>query len=176
MNAKTKSNSVVTHEYDALNNSITFKVRDAGQFEMFISSMHADVIQRATLHGLIQRISDKAAMERNPETGQPASPVDKMARMKALADHYASGSPDWSTRVAADGVTSSGITYEAIAKVKGCTIPEAQTMVAARAAKTGAEVKTVLANLRGNAEVIRAMAEIKAGRAPKIDTSLEDLG
>lgn len=176
MNAKTKSNSVVTHTL--AESILTFSVREAGTFTINMKALHPDILARAAIHGLIQRISDKAAMERNPETGQPASPADKMARMKALADHYASGSAEWSMRTG-DGSGAGaalGLTYEAIAKVKGCTIPEAQTMVAARAAKTGAEVKTVLANLRGNAEIIRAMAEIKVARAPKIDTSLEDLG
>ena len=173
MNTKVKSNSVITHTLAG--NVITFSVLGAGSFEVNMATMHADILQRAAVHGMIQRIADKAALGRDPETGKSATPADKFARMKELADHYMSGSAEWSMRGTA-GEPNVGVTYEAIAKVKGYSSPDiAREKVAARAESRGIEVKAVLAELRQNAEIIRAIADIKASRVAHVDTGLDDL-
>lgn len=61
----------------------------------------AEVRARAMIHGFTQRISDGAALSRDTATGLPATPEAKHARMKALADHYMSGTTEWALRVAA---------------------------------------------------------------------------
>lgn len=51
---------------------------------------------RAMRHGFIQKVSDRAALDRNKTTGQAATPAEKLTAMKSLVDHLASGSEDWS--------------------------------------------------------------------------------
>jgi len=97
---KTKSNAVVTHSIAS--GVITFNVRDAGTFTLDTAALSPVVRERAMLHGLIQRISDRAAIPRDTETGKSATPAQKLDAMKALADFYATGTDDWSpTRAAA---------------------------------------------------------------------------
>jgi len=52
----------------------------------------------AMLYGFRQRIGDKAAMSRNPETGEAASPREKFLAMKAMAEHYEAGGEEWNLR------------------------------------------------------------------------------
>lgn len=101
--AKERSNSVITTQVDAHSRTITFNVKNApgtGMLVLHLNNVHAANLDYAAFHGFKQRISDAAAIERNSETGLPASPGDKLAAMTALVEHYESGSPDWATRVA----------------------------------------------------------------------------
>lgn len=173
MNDKRKSNSVVTHSLDG--QILNFTVKDAGTFSLDMSRLHADVLARAAVHGLIQRISDRAAIERDTETGLPATPQAKMARMRALADHYMSGSPEWSTRAAASGASSESITIEALAKWKGKDTASVRAWAEAKAISEGIETKALLATLAKVPEVILAAATIRANRAGSVDVSLEGL-
>lgn len=98
MQTKAKSNSVITHaleRYEGGQTLIVFKVKDAGEIRLDMAKLNPAVIERAAIHGLIQRISDAAAISRNPETGLPASVLDKGAAMSALIDHYHSGTAEW---------------------------------------------------------------------------------
>ena len=114
---KKRTNAVVTH---ALQNptSILFKVEgvttteenpNAGELRLDMTRLHAEVLARATQHGLVQRISDRAAISRNTETGKPATADEKWAAMKELVDHYESGSADWGMRATRSGTTGAGV-------------------------------------------------------------------
>lgn len=93
MQTKPKANSVITHTL--VGNVITFNVKDAGAITLDMNRLDAAIINRATVHGLIQRISDQAALSRDIETGKPASPVDKLNAMTELVDYYHSGTNEW---------------------------------------------------------------------------------
>lgn len=101
MQLKPKSNSVITHAIAG--NVITFTVKDAGEVKLDLGKMHTDLVgvwdgqspPRATVHGMVQRIADAAAISRNVETGLPATPMDKLNAMRGLVDHYNSGSAEW---------------------------------------------------------------------------------
>lgn len=93
MNAKAKSNSVITTQVDG--NVIIFKVKDTGEAMLDVTKISPQVSQRAMLHGLIQRVSDRAAISRNAETGLPASPVDKLSAMRGLCEFYETGTEQW---------------------------------------------------------------------------------
>ena len=172
MNSKVKSNSVVTHSIEG--GAIKFTVRDAGEFTLDVTALHADIRARAAIHGLVQRISDKAALGFNKEANRYATPAEKFAAMKALADHYTSGSAEWSVRAAGERDTS-GLTIQAIANVKGVDAAAARAMVERLAEKAGKEVKTILAELRNAEKVGAEIARIKAANAPATDISLDDL-
>ena len=108
-----KSNSTIsiTHEGDAL----TFAVRDAGTLTLNLSRVSAAVRAMATIHGFKQRIADAAAIPRDTATGKPASPADKFAAMRALVEHYESGSEEWSIRKSGGGGQSTGLLRRAMA-------------------------------------------------------------
>ena len=94
MITKAKSNSVITHKLE--NNVITFTVRDAGEFTLDMGKLSTAVRDRAAVHGMIQRISDRAAISRDEKTGLSATPESKLAAMQNLADFYMTGTEDWS--------------------------------------------------------------------------------
>lgn len=122
MQTKPKSNAVITHE--VAENVITFHVKQAGTVVFNLDAVSPANRKRAAIHGFIQRVSDGAAMSRNPETGQPAAPIDKMARMQAIVDHYQSGSPNWSmrreNRVGAEG----GLLFRALMRLYPTKTPD----------------------------------------------------
>jgi len=49
------------------------------------------------VHGLVQRIQDRAAISRDPKTGKAAPPAEKLAAMKELVDYYNSGATEWNS-------------------------------------------------------------------------------
>lgn len=94
MQTKQKSNSVITHRVDGP--VIVFSVIGVGEIELNTENLHTDVAARAAIHGMIQRISDAAAIPRDPETGKSATPQEKYDAMAALVAHYESGTAEWS--------------------------------------------------------------------------------
>lgn len=98
--AKERSNSVITTEVNASIGTLVFNVKGAGTLTLHMERVSEQNRSYAALHGFKQRISDAAAIERNSETGLAVSPAAKLAAMKALVEHYESGSPEWATRVA----------------------------------------------------------------------------
>lgn len=170
-----KSNQVITTTVTG--STITFNVRDTGQVVLDLSTIHPDVLQRAALHGMIQRISDRAAIGRNPETGKPASPAEKLAAMQALAAHYAAGSADWSPARSEGGGNEGGITLRALARVQGVEVDVMRARVAEQAEKRGITPKAYLARVAGAEAVVRAIAAIRAesGDAGQADAMLDEL-
>src|SRR5882724_5922749 len=102
--AKVKSNAVVTYGRDESTGEHLFSVVGAGTIRFNLGLVSDANKARATIFGFRQRIVDAAAMSRNPANGQPATPAAKEAAMRRLADHYMSGSDDWSpARVPTEG-------------------------------------------------------------------------
>lgn len=124
MNTKAKSNSVITHVVGELYRdergrycrAITFNVLGAGSIAMKMDKLADEVIERAAVHGMIQRISDAAAISRNPETGKPATAQEKYDAMARLVNHYESGSAEW--RIAGGGgVARSSVLLDAMVQL-----------------------------------------------------------
>lgn len=94
MQSKKRENSVVTTRLTD-DGRIVFNVLGAGEFTFDPDSTHAAIRRHAMLHGFVQRISDKAAKGKDPETGLPVSPQVKFDAMQAMARHYESGTDQW---------------------------------------------------------------------------------
>lgn len=176
METKRKSNSVVTVQQDGT--VLVFDVMGAGRLAFDVSNANAACRQHAEMHGWKQRISDAAAMSRDPETGKPATAQEKLAAMRELVEHYESGSAEWS-RVGGGGGGRS-LTVEAIARVKGCDYDAAEAAVAKFAGeKYEGDTKKALAYLRQGERVAAAMEAIRRERAPQpkldADKALADL-
>lgn len=96
MNAKAKSNSVITSTFDVASRSLKFTVLGVGDLVLDMAKVNAAIVDRAAVHGLTQRISDRAAKPRDQATGQAQSPQEKYDAMAELVEHYNSGSAEWS--------------------------------------------------------------------------------
>lgn len=147
MQTKQKSNSVITHSY--ADGVLVFNVKDAGEVRLNVADVSAEVRERAMLHGLIQRLSDGAAKSRDEATGLPATSEEKLAGIKALADHYASGSVEWNRkRAAGEGTATGGMLARALGELyPGKDIAaflKGKTSAERRALEQSAKVKPVL--------------------------------
>ena len=94
MTSKKRANSVVSVATDDAGN-ITWTVEGAGAVMLHRSKLSAAFLGLATTHGLIQRGSDRAALSRDEKTGQPASPADRLARIRSWVEHAESGTDSW---------------------------------------------------------------------------------
>lgn len=96
MPAKTgkRTNWVISH---AISGSIIkFTVKDVKEvIELDVEKVHEKIRARAAIHGLVQRISDAAAIPRDEETGKSATPEEKHAAMARLVAHYVGGAESW---------------------------------------------------------------------------------
>lgn len=162
---------------------ITFKVRDAGELVLDLTKVSEAVRARALIHGLVQRVSDKAAIPCDTTTGLPATPAQKLESMRGLVEHFMSGTEEWSparaegaTRKPKDGLDP--IIIAAVCEVTG----KDEAAIRATIAK-GAEAKSLkpvafLAALAGAAKVRAVVERMRAEQAPEIDGDalLEGLG
>lgn len=163
MQTKPKSNSVVTHT--VAGNVITFHVLGVGDITFDTALVHTAVAERAAVHGFIQRISDAAAISRDPKTGKSATPDEKHDAMLELVNHYQSGSPEWS-RVGQAGPRG-GILFRALVRIyDGKQSPEQ-----IRTFLDGIN-KTEQAALRAEPSIAAVIREIEADDASqsKVDT------
>lgn len=161
---------------------ITFKVRDAGELVLDLTKVSAAVQARALIHGLVQRVSDKAAIPCDTATGLPATPAMKLDAMKGLVEHFMSGTDEWSPartdgpRKAKDGLDP--LIIAAVCEVTGKDESAVRAIIAA-----GAEAKSVkpvayLAALAGAGKVRAVIDRMRAEQAPELDGDelLEGLG
>jgi hypothetical protein len=110
MQSKRKSNSIITHVLGA-NDVITFTV-GAQSFTFDAATVSAETLRAATLHGFVQKISDRAAIGRDPETGASATPEEKFAAMKETAERLMAGGP-WNAVATGTG-SAGGVLYRAM--------------------------------------------------------------
>lgn len=80
---------------------IRFVVAGDGMLDLDLRKVHPDNAARATLHGFVQKVSDRAAKKCDPKTGRPAPVGEKFQAMRTLVEHLNSGSADWSLRAVA---------------------------------------------------------------------------
>lgn len=173
MQAKPKVNSIITHALSDDKCVITFTVKDAegpgrpGRFTFDVTAAHPNMQHMAAVHGFIQRISDGAAMSRDRETGRPATPAEKMAKMQAIAEHYASGADRWTMNKETGEGRSQGpnIVVRALAAIQGTSVADALASVRERAEKQRVTTKAYLKKLATAKAIIDKVAELRAAEA-----------
>lgn len=105
-----RKNSVVSVEF--ANGLITFHVDGMQPLPLALAQLSDDVREKALVHGLIQKVSDAAALPKN-EDGTPASPSDKYEAMSAVV--YRLNSGEWNKRGEASGDSApSGLIRRAV--------------------------------------------------------------
>lgn len=97
-----RANWTIAHKVEG--ETIMFSVKGAGNLVLDTRGVSVQNKSRAMLHGLVQRISDAAAMARDSKTGASATPQEKFEAMKRLVEHYQSGSEEWSPARSVEGV------------------------------------------------------------------------
>ena len=127
----------------------------------------------AERNGWLQRLADRAALkapERKVGMSDEAwrSLLSEHKRMKfervqELAEHYQTGSKEWTLRE--DGPGS--LLVQALMRVKNCSRDVAKKYLDSR-------TKEQLATIRKMPEIIKAEADIRLERAPVADTSALD--
>lgn len=121
MQSKRKTNGVIGHTVNG--SVITFTV-GVQSFEMDVARIvdegehgtwakMSENGQFAVLHGFVQKVSDRAAIGRDPETGASATPEEKFAAMKECADRLMSGGP-WNAVATGGTGSTGGLLYRAM--------------------------------------------------------------
>lgn len=172
MQTKPKANSIITHE--RTDNGIEFLFRGQRIGNLNITALHPAIVQRAMIHGMVQRIGDGGAVEREDKaTGllRTSEEMDaiKKARITALIEHYNSGTAEWNlTRSASTRPDTSGLTIEAIARVYfKSDIAETERKVTSLAEKKGIERKEMLRTYANIPDVAAMIGTIIAERAAR---------
>jgi len=98
--AQMKDNQSVSVAVADAFDSVTFEVRGQGKLVLEMGKLHEDIIKRAACVGMAQvRIVDAAAVGKADKDGNIIPEAErnamKFARMKALVDHYNSGTATW---------------------------------------------------------------------------------
>lgn len=102
-----KKNAIVSVEIrDDLTN-VLFTVAGVDNFDINVTELSKELLQRAAIHGIVQKISDAAAL------GKDASPEDKFHAMRSVAARLIEG--DWNkSRGGGEGSGSpSGLIFRA---------------------------------------------------------------
>lgn len=81
---------------------VEFDVIDHEPFAILAKDLTSSVQLEALCHGLKQKISDAAAIARNPDTGRAASPFDKYAAMIEVRNRLQIGGA-WNANRTGDG-------------------------------------------------------------------------
>lgn len=158
-----KSNSVITHS--VAGNVLTFNVIGFGELKFDTDKVSNECANHAALHGFTQRISDAAAISRDPETGKSATPQEKYDAMAQLIAHYESGTSEWS-RVRSDGAPK-GVLFRAL-----CIVYPNRSLEEIREWLKG-KSKADKAEMRQSQKVRDAIATFTDGAAG--DAMLEEL-
>ena len=86
MNTKSKPVIVTSIEGSV----VTVEV-NAEPFAIDITTLAPELLNQAALHGLKQKLSDAAAISRDPETGRSATPADKADAVRVVWERITSG-------------------------------------------------------------------------------------
>lgn len=169
-----RKNAIVSVE--VANGNPVFTVADEGTFTVNLSGLSDEIRNRALLHGIVQKVSDAAAL------GKDATPGDKFAAMNSVADRLANG--DWSKSRGDGSGPVQGIIYrafreyvETMATKRKKPVPSDEEIRAVYDAKDRAEQLA----LRKVPEIADIIERIKAekgstGQTVDVDNLLGDLG
>ncbi len=169
MNAKPKSNSIITTVYDEATDTITYTVQDVGSIVLDLNKVAKINIARAAVHGFGQRIPDSAAIGLTDDDGAIIPKADRLKmkfdRMKALVEFYETGTEEWSRKGGGNGEGRRSIVITALSRIQGISYDDAETLVKSRAEKMNRTVKAQLGEL---AKAERVKKEILAIQSEKI--------
>lgn len=139
------------------NNSIVFKVGEQ-TCELMFGQLAESVQDRATTHGLVQRVSDMGALKKG------ASEEEKFARINRLVEHYNSGGAWELPR--AEG--ANWLVIAALSEIKQISAAEVRKELEQLAGQKGVKLSEVVKMAGEVGKVGAKMAEIK-GRGADLE-------
>jgi hypothetical protein len=159
-----------------------FEVKGQGETTLLYANVPQSVREVAMIQGFKTRISNAAALSRDTATGQSATPADKWAGVRKLAEHYNSGAAEWNiARGAAEARGPSDdvlMIVRAIAEVQGVEYERMLTLAQKRVETTKSTLKVWAASMESSdselGERIRGeVARMKAARPSKVNAADE---
>jgi hypothetical protein len=135
---------------------VMFEIDGHEAIAVRLADLSADIVTRAALHGLSQKIGDAGALSAG------ASDAERYEAVRELADHIreAQSYDDWNRKASGDGSSGDGLLVRALVEL-GADRDAARAKVAAMDKKTQAAV-------RGMPEVSAVIARLKAPKNPAI--------
>jgi len=121
-----------------------------------LAGLHADIVTRAALHGLSQKLGDAGALSAG------ASDAERYEAIRAVADHLeqAACGEDWNRKATGDGSGGDGLLVRALVELGG-ERDAVKAKVAAMDKKTQAAVRAL-------PQVADIIARMKAPKNPAI--------
>lgn len=163
--------------------ALLFTVGSAGSFTVDPATLADEINSRARDHGLIQKVSDAAAIAKSELTGDAdKDAATKLEAMKSVAERLANG--EWSKRSGDGSGPVAGIIYRAFEEwalamaAKGKkTAPTAEKLRSVYDAKSRAE-QLALRNVLAIAKIIERMKSERGTKGEMVDTAglLGELG
>lgn len=117
MNAKTTRTAAVTT--DIFGTTLTLNFANGKELQIDTTTLHADIVQQAILHGLKQKLVDAAAIARDTETGKTATIDDKYQAVKTVFDRITSATPSWNAVREGEQKQQGGIFVRALMELTG---------------------------------------------------------
>jgi len=108
-----RKNALITVTVDG--SILTFAVGEgAGSFSLDTNELTSEIANRATVHGLVQKVSDAAAIAKSELTGDAATDAaTKFAAMQSVAARLTGPDGEWSKRSGDGSGPVAGIIYRA---------------------------------------------------------------
>lgn len=176
-----RKNALITVE--PTDNGLVFTVGSAGSFTLNPTALGEDIRSRAMLHGLVQKVSDAAAIAKSELSGDAEKDAaTKLAAMQSVAERLANG--EWSKRSGDGSGPVAGIIYRAFEEwalamaAKGKKeAPTAEKLRSVYDAKSRAE-QLALRNVPAIAKIIERMKSERGTKGETVDTAglLGELG
>lgn len=151
-----RKNAIVSVE--TTEQSIAFVVDGVGTIDIDLASLASEITSRAIIHGIVQKVSDAAAL------GKDATPSDKFAAMRAVADRLIAG--NWNKPAGETGAPVQGLIWQAYREVMQSLAAKAKKTVSDDdlRVKYDAKSRADQLALRTNPEIAKVIERIKSER------------
>lgn len=109
-----RKNSLINVTANEAATELTFTVGEAGSFTVELDNLTDAIVRRATLHGIVQKVSDAAAISKADLTGDATKDAaTKLEAMRAVAERLSGPDGEWSKRSGDGSGPVQGVIYRA---------------------------------------------------------------
>lgn len=168
--------SVCKLDINVADRTVSCEVIGAGKVTLHVDQLNYAIREYAMFSGLAVRLSRAAAVSRDETTGKPASPGAKFARVKAIADWYASGAAEWNLRGTSGRIK--GLSADASILVEALMLQKPERDREALVAKVGTYTAAQVLRLRKDPSLVEWVAQVEEQMAANVDVDalMDDLG
>lgn len=164
---------IITTTWDEATQTITFNVVGCDPLPLTLTQVSEAVKGRAMRHGIIQRVSDAAALERNTADGASATPEAKRAAMARLVDHYMTGTDEWSPAREGGIIGLDPVILAAVAEFAKKPVEAIRAMVEAKAIEHKTTQRAYLARLGAGPKIAPIVDRMRGEQAPGVDVDAD---